>query len=524
MTAQRETREDQASREVGVTDVAPGIARALVVFFLVLIFLVPSAQLLVEWKRGGLESLSGLSLWDPEGRLDRVNDAEPGAERRREWRRVNAGLQDEMKAYETGLEESWVLREPVIDGMRGVFTGLLGVGTEDAYMGRDGWLFYRPGIDHLTGDPFLSEERLARIARSGSEFKAPRAADPVAALLDFASALKARDIQLVVVPAPGKAQIYPEYFSGRYTAADAGLYNESFGPFAARLEEAGVVVVDLVAEFKAMRAAAPEAALYLRTDTHWTPFGMRLAANVVAGEILEGVSGFARGEFHSDVGRARLTYQGDVASMLQGAAGLDEHYLKTVHVEPVQNEAKSGDSDILVLDDSFSNIYSDPVMGWGENAGFVEHLALALCRPMDAITINDNGAHAARVALERDLQKGMDRLKGKRVVVLEFASRELSVGDWKPVDLTLGKAQVGGAAGAVSVAGTVAQVLPTPTPGTVPYTECLVGIHLEGVHALGDPANAMSDCVVYSWGMRSNTLVQAAFYKAGDRVELALTP
>jgi alginate O-acetyltransferase complex protein AlgJ len=29
---------------------------------------------------------------------------------------------------------------------------------------------------------------------------------------------------------------------------------------------------------------------------------------------------------------------------------------------------------------------------------------------------------------------GEDRLAGKRVLIWEFASRELSVGDWKPID------------------------------------------------------------------------------------------
>ena len=522
--ARRETREEQAAREVGVTDVQPAVARALMWVFLVLIFVVPAAQLCVEWRQGDLASLEGLSLWDPEGRLDRVREAETGEARRREWRRVNAGLQEDMGAVETALEESWMLREPVIDGMRGLFSGVLGVGTEDAYIGRNGWLFYRPGIDHLTGHPFLSEQRLARIARSGSEFQAPRSADPVEALLDFARQLKARDIQLVVVPAPGKAQIYPEHFSGRYDAADAGLHNPSFDLFVQRLEEGGVHVFDLARPFAEMRKTTPEAELYLRTDTHWTPFGMRLAATLLASDILERHPELKRGDFKPDVVSEPITYQGDVASMLVGASGLDERYLEQVRIERPGDSARQRESAVLVLGDSFSNIYSDPVMGWGEGARFVEHLALALERPVDAITINDNGAHAARVALEREMQKGVDRLHGKRLVVLEFASRELSVGDWKAVDLTLGEAQAAGATEAVSVEGTVAQVLPTPTPGTVPYTECLVGIHLEGVHALGDPDAGMSDCVVYSWGMRSNTLVEAAFYKAGDRVQLALTP
>jgi alginate O-acetyltransferase complex protein AlgJ len=92
-------------------------------------------------------------------------------------------------------------------------------------------------------------------------------------------------------------------------------------------------------------------------------------------------------------------------------------------------------ADVLLLGDSFTNIFSLEGMGWGNAAGLGPHLALALGRPVDVIAQNDSGAFATRQALVRELQGGQDRLAGKRVVIWEFASRELSVGDWKPLGL-----------------------------------------------------------------------------------------
>ncbi len=89
--------------------------------------------------------------------------------------------------------------------------------------------------------------------------------------------------------------------------------------------------------------------------------------------------------------------------------------------------------DVLLLGDSFTNIFSQAPMGWGEAAGFAPHLALALGRPIDVIAQNDAGAFATRQLLARELAAGEDRLAGKRVVIWEFAMRELGVGDWKPV-------------------------------------------------------------------------------------------
>ena len=72
-------------------------------------------------------------------------------------------------------------------------------------------------------------------------------------------------------------------------------------------------------------------------------------------------------------------------------------------------------------------------MGWGVSAGLGPHLALALGRGVDVIAQNDSGAFATRQVLARELDAGSDRLAGKRVVIWEFASRELAVGDWKPI-------------------------------------------------------------------------------------------
>jgi alginate O-acetyltransferase complex protein AlgJ len=80
------------------------------------------------------------------------------------------------------------------------------------------------------------------------------------------------------------------------------------------------------------------------------------------------------------------------------------------------------------LGDSFSNIYSLASMGWGESAGFVEQASYALARPVDRIVQNDDGAFATRAML---LRAGPERLGGKRVVIWQFAARELAFGDWR---------------------------------------------------------------------------------------------
>ena len=90
----------------------------------------------------------------------------------------------------------------------------------------------------------------------------------------------------------------------------------------------------------------------------------------------------------------------------------------------------SPSADVLLLGDSFSNIYALSSLGWGDGAGLAEQLSYELQRPLDRITQNDEGANATRVALRR---AGAARLAGKRVVIYQFAARELAFGDWRLV-------------------------------------------------------------------------------------------
>ena len=91
--------------------------------------------------------------------------------------------------------------------------------------------------------------------------------------------------------------------------------------------------------------------------------------------------------------------------------------------------------DILLMGDSFSNIYSRPALGWGRSAGLAEQLSLLLGRPLDTIIIDGGGAMAGRRQLAGDMARGRDRLAGKRLVIWQFATRELSQGDWSLIAL-----------------------------------------------------------------------------------------
>ena len=132
------------------------------------------------------------------------------------------------------------------------------------------------------------------------------------------------------------------------------------------------------------------------------------------------------------VDRQEVRNAGDIARMLDlpDAAGLylpESVWLRRIVREDGSLWRSSRDADVLLLGDSFTNIYSLESMGWGTSAGLAEQLSYALRRPVDRLVQNDEAAWATRAMLRRDAT----RLDGKRVVVYQFATRELSFGDWR---------------------------------------------------------------------------------------------
>jgi alginate O-acetyltransferase complex protein AlgJ len=133
------------------------------------------------------------------------------------------------------------------------------------------------------------------------------------------------------------------------------------------------------------------------------------------------------------------TRLGDLVDMLKLLDDQRQFTRRTVTVHQVQDAQgnpweSDPAADVLLLGDSFTNIFTLEGMGWGAAAGLGPQLSRALGRPLDVIAQNDSGAFATRQALARELAAGNDRLAGKRVVIWEFASRELSNGDWKRLE------------------------------------------------------------------------------------------
>jgi alginate O-acetyltransferase complex protein AlgJ len=481
-----DSREEQAKAEVGVTAISRPLAIAATALFLVTI----ATVLLIDQSAGG---------W-------------------RVWRSLggDAPLHDRLHAFETDLKT----RSETGTMVRNHIEPLLhcaGVsGAENIYLGRDGWLFYEPDVRYVLAGDF-SEHKASAIERGG----ATRAADPIAAILEFKKQLAARGIALVIVPTPVKPTMRPEML---LRDAQAPLQNAAFDRFKDNLEKHGVPVFDIASRV----SSDANLRQYLATDTHWRPEAMEAAASLLARFVN------ARVTLPQSLGmeykrtQAKVQGRGDLAALLSSSRPAER---ETVTIHPVlladgQRWSPREKADILWLGDSFSNIYSAEAMGWGGAAGFAEQFSFALGRTCDSLRRNDNGAYATRQMLADDLAAGHDRFKGKKLVIWQFATRELTQGDWKLIELNLAAPQprrmiVPPAGETWNISGVVAEKGAAPPPGTVAYRDHVMAILVSGVK-VDNHAVPGGQAIVYLRSMIDGKLTPAAALQIGAPVRIKI--
>jgi len=392
------------------TQISPAVAWTMIIVFLSVIFSVPLCQVVVELRRGERPGL--LDLFTA-GRFPTRAD---------------------LRQYQDALQERSCAVRYCQPHVQKWLTSWDGCGTAQVVLGRDGWLFYRPGIDAVTGPGFLDPRALRRRVRNWRDAAATETVvpDPRAAIREFQQQIHAAGAQLVLVPIPDKASLQAAQLCG-INRAISSVQNPSYADFLRDMRAAGVEVFD-----PSPAVVRPEDIRYLAQDTHWTPQWMAQVARELAVAVRPHLTATAPTMLR--VSSESVSNIGDLAEALRLPDRQPLFAPQTVTIQRIVDasgrpvRAQAG-AQVLLLGDSFTNIYSARQMGWGDGAGLAEHLAYQLQQPIDWIARNDAGAYATREMLSSQLSQGRNRLAGKRVVIWQFAARELAWGDWRSVPL-----------------------------------------------------------------------------------------
>lgn len=514
------SREEQAEHALKSTSMAPGACTVIVTLFLLTISLAPLLQLVTELPalREG-NSIPMLAVFKVLPSWAKISGSHNLVEL---WDLLPRA--EELKSAAKALEDQSIISRWLRSRIQWILTGFLHAGTEQVYPGRNGWLFYRPDVDYVIGPPFLDPEQLRQRARERGVQP-----DPVKAITDFRNQLAVRGIDLIVMPVPSKASVDGEMLAS-HRRCDEPLQNPSFADFKLRLEQEGVRVFDPAPMLIERKAAAYNGPLYLETDTHWRPETMEFVARKLA-SFIAGVAPAQR--FGCRIVEREIAGCGDLLTMLNLPQGQTIYAPQKITIKQVvagnMQWRANKEARVLLLGDSFCNVFSLAAMGWGESAGFAEHLSYAMGEPLDCIVRNSDAAFATHEILSRELANGRDRLSGKKLVVWEFAVRELMFGNWKLLDTKIGKPQVSHFLTLQSgeqtiVTGKVETLSAVPLPGTVPYRDHILSVHIVDITGSQLTAAEPRQAVVFLLSMRENVWTPAARLRPGDQITVSLRP
>ena len=359
-------------------------------------------------------------------------------------RRIMVGA-EYLRPYEKEMEKSSVFANTIRPWFLFAYYTLFGDLGEKGVLGKNGWFFYRPGVDYLT--KYYIFDKHSQIVDPNDVPIRDAIIDTIAA---FRDELKARGTDLLVVIMPGKPSIYPDMLNPKMKPESAGTFTHSLR-IMEEMKKAGIETVDLFKVFAEERKndVAAGDSIYLHTDTHFRGRGVLACAKAVADRVRQ-YPWFAQGNVEYAVDTVFEMRDGDIGTMtdlpamairdLKFSFPLEKTRCYQVwRIDRDENGNETGrtpyrdnyaTSKILLLGDSFSRIYqTDPP----KSAGWISHLSRELGQPIASI-VNDGGASTL---VREMLVEKLSTLNGKKLVVWEIVERDFRFGEkgWKHVKL-----------------------------------------------------------------------------------------
>lgn len=302
--------------------------------------------------------------------------------------------------------------------------------------GRDGWLFLKNELRHISVGEFWGE---ASAAVSGAA--RPDKRDPLSAIVHYKAELDRLGIELILVPVPPKAVIYPDKISDSVKVEEGeqpprlDVHHQEFYRI---LREKGIMVIDPAAELMPHRFDK-QGAMYCKTDTHWSGIGCVRIAGLLAKELKDRPWMKHVEKIQFGFENKSIIIEGD---LLRGLRGDNRPAPETLSLRFVGTKTGSGiepiepdpASPVLLMADSHGLVFHSGSEMYAKGAGLADQLAFELGFAVDLIAKRGSGVTPARIDLYRRGRKDANYLAAKKVIIWCFSAREFTgSGGWSKV-------------------------------------------------------------------------------------------
>lgn len=419
---------------------------------------------------------------------------------------------DRLRAVEKKVDDGAWLR-PIRAWTQTALLRTFREGNRKVLVGRDGWLFHRPGVQALTG-------RGPMLGPTFSVSKDPSLkhwTGPLPVIKEFASQLQSRGIRLVLVPVPDKAGLWADKLSGvAPTMPGSRRHHPDWPEFLQALRDE-VTVIDLIPPLP-----------YLATDTHWEADGAHAAAATVAA-ALQGrpvpTPAPAETPHISDIG--------DLVASLGLPPGMAEAWRVTAPAPSAPPTASDPAAPVVLLGDSNVAMYEDAGLPFHRpGAGFGSWLATALGESVHIIAVNGGGATQVR---QRFAALPDDVVRAKRTVIWVLAERDLFMDpavarangvEWKPVAFNPRTSNPDAATPSTEplvIEATLRAKSTVLDMASVDYPDALFVAEFD-VDRVVRGSYDKRELAAVLWNFRKRVLQPTATLKPGQKVRLTLVP
>ena len=283
-----------------------------------------------------------------------------------------------------------------------------------SFEGIDGWRFFRRELEHLASGGFRT--------KAGG-------VDPIEIITDYGTELKALGVQMIVVPIPAKARVYPE----KFTAGADGKSLTPLSEFLKNLDDAGFATIDLENEFASRKAKAPDRLLFPKQDIHVSPYGCEVIAEIIAAKLAE--------EGLLKIGEEKDSFKiSDEAMVANYQYLLEKEEQETLEMEklPAREVLRDKsivetdpDSPVLVMGGADLIIYHLDTLTDFEGGGIIDHLQARLGLAVDSEFSLGDGVSVPRIEIARRAFGDRTMWKKKKVLVWCFAEHQFGRDRWK---------------------------------------------------------------------------------------------
>ena len=284
------------------------------------------------------------------------------------------------------------------------------VGDSFSVQGDDeAWFFLNRELKQMALGAFWDGEWAAAAANG---------TDPLPSIFEFTDLLKANGVDLIFVPVPAKASIYPDKLDSTAKPTDP----IALSPIIDKLNKAGVKTIDFEKIASDHRAANPQDKLWCEQDAHFTPLAAKMIAELVAKEIGDTVKGTQK------FTRKTATDLKIVGDQVKGTDWEGKTPQETVIIEEVEGVEPDPASPVLLMGDSHTLVFQEG----GSNgmhckgAGIFDQLSFELGLPLDLVGVRGSGLMQARKNLFRQAKANPGYWGTKKVVVWVFSVREFT--------------------------------------------------------------------------------------------------